>query len=720
METRRSLRAKKQNPVEKENKNGNIKGNEKNNKKKTTEIINSGINVSRKKAEENKPIKNKNVIKPRIVLRKQTNSIDAVNFSEYDEKEKVSELKNKNNNKIIDKSIKSNKSKDDIKEAGDAKKDPKTDPKKGIIHFNKNGNNNLKENQTIINRSIKRRLSQLLDRLKKEKLFECLNDISDYSEIFIDNKEKQRNEKDVETGKCIDASIIKKINVDIIHSKLHYEMYKDENEFNNDILLLFDNAINIIKSEKNKKEKINLYKMRKNAFKNYQTEFHKLLISTRGTKEAKNILLSFNEYYEKDEKYFSKIFENGDEKINNEVNVMDNISDIVKIKEKDNIDYIKDGSNKKRSSFLRLKLKLDNIKIEELNNVETDNKHSAHLTLKQKEKESIHIDELEVEKDIKNNDKNREEKCNNVNSNLVIKKTVHNQINKSENKRIINQWENILKNNILKILKNDSNSVYFKIPVLNDRNINEQIKKEYKLKIEKPMDYTTVSNNLLNGIYKNPNEIYNDIKLIFKNCLDFNPDITPNKYIINAAKNSDDKFENLWNKWKNKIYDSYYDMNNKIFNINNYVDYFKKKKIKNKKYTSIYSIWINYLINNKIDIIEFCKIRNIDIHKLNENTTCPINIEKLNLIDFKNTTEENNLCFFIFKEEYKNIYGKNPPSCFMKNVDDKEKCNYEYIDNCEEKLKREAENKKIKISLKSNLKERTDFPDEIKKKTDIS
>ncbi|SCL96374.1 bromodomain protein, putative [Plasmodium chabaudi chabaudi] len=698
------------------------KGNEKDDKKKSSEPVSKGINVNRKKVQEVETNKNKNATKSRIVLRRQTNNNDVVNLSECDEK--GVELKNKNNNKTVDKPVKGNK----VEDGGNTKADVGTDS----TYLNKNANNNVKENPTIINRSIKRRLSQLLDRLKKEKVFQCLNDASDYSEIFSESKEKKGIGKDGGIGKCIDTSVAQKTNVDIIHSKLHYEMYKDENEFNDDILLLFENSINIIESEKNKKEKINLYNMRKNALKHYQSEFYKLIISIRGTKEAKHILTSFNNYYEKDEKYFSKLFENIDDtkndkrgskvgeeiSINNETDVTNNvnISENVKVKEKNSADLTKDDSNKnkKKSSVFRIKLKLDNIKIDELNSVETDRKASTYLTLEQREKESIHTDKVETKRETKHDGEHSQddESGNNKNasSSFVTKKTVNNEVNK----QITNQWENLIKNNILKVLKNDSNSIYFKIPVLYDKNISDRIKEEYKIKIAKPMDYTTVTNNLTNGIYKEPNEVYNDIKLIFKNCLDFNPDISQNKYIIDAAKGSDEKFEELWNKWKDKIYDSYNDSRNKIFSMNNYIEYFKKKKIKKKKYATIYSIWMNYLINNKVDIVEFCKLRNIDIHKLNEKSMPPIYIDNVNLKNFKHMNK-NNLFFFIFKEEYKNIYGNTPSNHFTKDGDDQKEQNNEYPDKGEDKLKWENGSKKIKISLKSNIIEKRKSFDEIKK-----
>ncbi|VTZ71684.1 bromodomain protein, putative [Plasmodium yoelii] len=836
METRRSLRVKKQDSEEKgsKKKSTEIANTGKESKKKSTEIankgkekkqneskpnekkpnekkqneskqneskpneskpINSGTNVNRKKVQENESVKNKNVTKPRIGLRKQASNSDIINSSEYAEKEKVSELKNEN--KIVEKPSKRNKSKDEHKEAGNAKAGKKMEEKAGKkMEANQTAINRGNINRGSvdrgsvnrgsvdrasvdrasvnrgsvdrasvdrasvdrasvdrgsvdrgnINRSIKRRLSQLLDRLKKEKLFQCLNDISDYSEIFIDNKEKKENEKDVEIVKCIDTSLTKKINVDIIHSKLHYEMYKNENEFNNDILLLFDNSIDVIKSEKKKKEKKKLYNIRQTAFKNYISEFHKLLTSTRGTKEAKQILSSFNEYCEKDELYFSNMFEN-DEKIkentsvgseasgvNNEVkDVCTNLNaSDVKIKEKDDIDSTKDVSNKKRSSFFRIKLKLDNIKIEELNSIETDNPQSTHLHLK--EDEPTIADKVDKVEKVEKADKaekvdkiDKTDKAEKADKTDKVEKADNIEEECGNKNKRINQWENILKNNILKNLKCDSNSVYFTIPVLDDKNINEEIKKEYKIKIKKPMDYTTVSNNLLNGIYNHPNEIYNDIKLIYKNCLFFNPDISQNQYIINAAKNSDYKFENLWNKWKDKIYDNYYDVSNKNVNINNYIDYFKKKKIKNKKYTNIYSIWINYLINNKINITEFCKIRNIDIHELKKKTKSLPSVEKVNLAEsglaesglaesglmesglVESGLMESGLLFSIFKEEYKKIYKKNIPSRFLEN---KEERNYECIDNCE------SEKKKKKIFLKNKLKERDNFHDENKKEKD--
>nr|4PY6_A Chain A, Bromodomain protein, putative [Plasmodium falciparum 3D7]4PY6_B Chain B, Bromodomain protein, putative [Plasmodium falciparum 3D7]4PY6_C Chain C, Bromodomain protein, putative [Plasmodium falciparum 3D7]4PY6_D Chain D, Bromodomain protein, putative [Plasmodium falciparum 3D7] len=132
----------------------------------------------------------------------------------------------------------------------------------------------------------------------------------------------------------------------------------------------------------------------------------------------------------------------------------------------------------------------------------------------------------------------------------------------NSNKRLLKQWEKILRDNVLKLLKNDNNAFYFKTPVLEDININDNIKEEYRIKIKKPMDYITISRNLSDGIYKEPIDFYHDMKLIYKNCIDFNPDIEENKYIIEAAKSSDMKFEFLWNKWKEKINNNFCDLNN--------------------------------------------------------------------------------------------------------------------------------------------------------------
>lgn len=103
------------------------------------------------------------------------------------------------------------------------------------------------------------------------------------------------------------------------------------------------------------------------------------------------------------------------------------------------------------------------------------------------------------------------------------------------------------------------------------------------------------------------------------------------------------------------------DLNNNIFNETYYIEFFKKITKKKKKHSSIYTLWIDYLISNNIDIQEFSKLRNININELNKKCKPNININDINLINYKKLNK-NNLLSYIFKEEYNNIVNTKKKS----------------------------------------------------------
>ncbi|CRH03041.1 bromodomain protein, putative [Plasmodium relictum] len=683
-------------------------------------------------------------------------------------------------------------------------------------------NENAKESkgyESFLNRSIKRRLSQILDNMKKKQIFQMFNNSDDYTSICFENKEENKklnieneknnnvkngenednnnnnNKENENVGELKTNNFSQNINIDIIYNKLHYNFYKNEYEFNDDMFSIFNNIKRIIEFTDNEEEQMNLFNLRTNALKDYENEFYKMLISIRGTKDAKKFITSQKQYNNEEEKYFSKVLisVNKDEKKENKNKVNSNEKIVKNNRTKQNISSKKKESevkrvikkeinknekssplkkstsniekitlckenNKEMDFSLSINSNLCNIKIDneikkenfnetnknemnyEINNnltyneknnnkkkINEENKEILKDDINNKKKENTKITksvvkenknkktdivnkelnklkEIEINESMNSekNEKTIEKKNENENENLKEEKkdSLNNdKTGKTEIKRILNQWEKILRDNILKLLKNDSNSFYFKIPVLEDKSISDNIKEEYKMKIKKPMDYTTISKNLYDGIYKRPIDFYSDMKLIYKNCLDFNPGISENQYIIDAAKSSDEKFDNLWNKWKEKIFNNYCDLNNNVFNLSYYLEFFKKITKKKKKYSSIYAMWIDYLISNNIKLSDFCKLRNFKIKELNEKSKSKVDLNDINLKDYKKLNK-NNLLFYIFKEEYQNILNLKKEEKITKNADEEEIINKKDIGG-------KQENNKIKIILRDSKIEQT-------------
>ncbi|RCI05559.1 hypothetical protein CU098_000262, partial [Rhizopus stolonifer] len=66
---------------------------------------------------------------------------------------------------------------------------------------------------------------------------------------------------------------------------------------------------------------------------------------------------------------------------------------------------------------------------------------------------------------------------------------------------------------------------------------------QYFTIIKKPMDLSTIQAKLKNNVYKNPLDMNEDVKLIFKNCYTFNP---PDTYVYNEAKLLEESYNQDW------------------------------------------------------------------------------------------------------------------------------------------------------------------------------
>ncbi|KAL7414368.1 Bromodomain-containing protein, partial [Mrakia frigida] len=50
---------------------------------------------------------------------------------------------------------------------------------------------------------------------------------------------------------------------------------------------------------------------------------------------------------------------------------------------------------------------------------------------------------------------------------------------------------------------------------------------DYPKIVKRPMDLSTIRQNLADNYYDDPQEVHSDVKLMFKNCYLFNPPGTP-------------------------------------------------------------------------------------------------------------------------------------------------------------------------------------------------
>lgn len=130
---------------------------------------------------------------------------------------------------------------------------------------------------------------------------------------------------------------------------------------------------------------------------------------------------------------------------------------------------------------------------------------------------------------------------------------------------------------ILNLLRKEHNSFLFENPVLESEDLTEETKNRYREVIPEACDYITIEKNLIatenlkkhhhpssynsrrkssnnnkntktNSSIDNPHEFERLVKLIFSNCMTFNPNSGDCKWIYDSAKQSLNKFNNLWNK----------------------------------------------------------------------------------------------------------------------------------------------------------------------------
>ncbi|ANQ05966.1 Uncharacterized protein PCOAH_00003710 [Plasmodium coatneyi] len=570
-----------------------------------------------------------------------------------------------------------------------------------------------------MNRSIKRRLSQIIDVMKKKQVFQLIGDQDERDRIQFIGHESEggdaikgevpiQKEKETTGGakgeKNNNLPFLQRVNLDVIYNKLHYDFYKGEEDFHRDVLVIFQRIKLAIEMEKNPKEKQNLYQLRCNAWKTYEGEFYKLLLSMRGTKEAKKFSTTQKELREQEEKYLAQLLLESSKVELEEA----------KAKQGKTLPKSK-GSGHAAEQPLEGKQfegkKLEEKQLEEARPTGGTTNHDQDHTQKKPSSSSISVPTSNLPRGSHtpfrvrlrlgsfNLDEDvtvRKGKEDNRSGGITLKVNEMSCASSPEKGGTAvetgvtavdpqtEEWRRLIRVHVLQSLTRDSSTAfYFTTPVLEDENLSEQIKNEYRKKIEKPMDYTTVSRNLTQGVYQNPWEFYKDLKLIFQNCFAFNPDIVQNQYIIEAAKRGQERSSNLWGKWKGKIVEAYEQGGHLVkeapttvttvttvntvtmsamsatptvstvpLNLPSYVEFFKGLTRKKKKFSCIYAMWVEYLLANRVSFEELCSVRGIKWEVLNEKCQTKIsNPGEVNLHRFKKMNNQS-LPFYVFREEY--------------------------------------------------------------------
>ncbi|KAL8439452.1 hypothetical protein Efla_004616 [Eimeria flavescens] len=117
-------------------------------------------------------------------------------------------------------------------------------------------------------------------------------------------------------------------------------------------------------------------------------------------------------------------------------------------------------------------------------------------------------------------------------------------------------WYLYCRDNILRPIKGDRYAYLFLTPVLESPELPAAVKKSYQSVIERPMDYGTIWTKLTARDYRHPLEFFEDMFLVYSNCMEFNP---PNDqqcgWLHRVAEKSRDKFvERWWKRWVVRIW----------------------------------------------------------------------------------------------------------------------------------------------------------------------
>ncbi|KAL3128490.1 bromo domain-containing protein [Cryptosporidium hominis] len=232
------------------------------------------------------------------------------------------------------------------------------------------------------------------------------------------------------------------------------------------------------------------------------------------------------------------------------------------------------SSSKGNTSRVILKIDKDNISTNTCENNVNNKRHKSESS-KKFASNNNNIIPLKKRKD---NDDFLESSnfiINNNNDNNIKGNNNNNNNNSNSNQNISNEADYDWRNEclrILNLLRKEQNSFLFENPVLESNDLTEETKNRYKEVIPEACDYITIekrlnnksnpkrqstsnqkrksttANSKSNQTIENPHEFERLVKLIFSNCMIFNPNSGECKWIYDSAKQSLNKFNNLWNK----------------------------------------------------------------------------------------------------------------------------------------------------------------------------
>lgn len=376
-----------------------------------------------------------------------------------------------------------------------------------------------------ISSSIRRKLSILLENLKKDPNFA----------IFIEPIDPIRDG-------CIDYFEVIKNPMDLktVSSRLIDDKYNNILEFYDDIMLIFSNCreyntsplcSSLINSCNKSEEKFLL-------------EWGKLGFTGKSNKRRLPI---------KNNDYDHLNVNNKNESIRNN-HISQNITQGIKVNTIDN------NKSNKKNNLNRVILKIDKDNIP--SNVEQSNKRNKgdqkkNIPIPLKKRKEEHYEDLTSNKS---------------NDNSVVTSIQNNNDWKSECLRILN------------LLRKEDNSFLFENPVLESNDLTEETKIRYKEIVSETSDYFTIEKRLNNKkinrkkqssknseLIENPHEFERLIKLVFSNCMLFNPNTGDCKWIYDSAKQSLNKFNNIWSK--SNVFTLYFNSNHNFRdNRDNYSD----------------------------------------------------------------------------------------------------------------------------------------------------
>eukprot|EP00921_Rhytidocystis_pertsovi_P008859 GHVQ01014389.1.p1 GENE.GHVQ01014389.1~~GHVQ01014389.1.p1 ORF type:complete len:532 (+),score=84.49 GHVQ01014389.1:140-1735(+) len=91
----------------------------------------------------------------------------------------------------------------------------------------------------------------------------------------------------------------------------------------------------------------------------------------------------------------------------------------------------------------------------------------------------------------------------------------------------------------------NSYSYMFEMPVLENSELPDDIKANYRKEIPYPMDYYTVKKKLKSSAYQHPSQFHEDMGRIYDNCMKFNPSSGQHKWIHIAGRRNQQHFFKL-------------------------------------------------------------------------------------------------------------------------------------------------------------------------------